>query len=78
MERKKKQELKFSCEVCEKSFPNKTTLRKHIKSSHTEENPLECNICNKVFSLKQSLNRHKQLHTGIKAYTCDLCEKNFL
>ncbi|KXN68021.1 hypothetical protein CONCODRAFT_32953, partial [Conidiobolus coronatus NRRL 28638] len=37
----------------------------------------KCNICLKAFNSKNSLTRHERIHTGLRPYSCTICNKNF-
>ena len=62
-----REDKKFSCIFCNKSYKTKYTFLRHLnkkhkkKSSHLlnpQKNDLECEYCNKVFTRKDNLNRH--------------------
>ncbi|XP_056640388.1 gastrula zinc finger protein XlCGF28.1-like isoform X1 [Diorhabda sublineata] len=66
----------FECNVCLKSFSQKSYLSRHFLS-HTGEKPFKCDICLKTFSQKSHLNVHLLIHTGEKRFKCDICLKTF-
>lgn len=69
-------ETPFHCDVCEKGFPQKGLLKRHM-SVHTGERPYQCEICGKAFSQNVHLKRHIDTHSGEKPYKCEVCGKGF-
>ncbi|XP_044732016.1 zinc finger protein 112-like [Chrysoperla carnea] len=61
-------EKRFSCNICDKKYTGKYTLRK--KSFF-------CDVCDKKFSQKHHVTQHKRSHTGEKPYACDVCDKRY-
>lgn len=68
--------MAFYCEICDKSFANKSNLNRHNTSKHKIEDDSTytddemesdydddtyCDICEKTFANKRNLNRHKLL-----------------
>jgi len=64
-----KEEVKYPCEKCPKSFTRTTTLREHARI-HTNERPFKCGKCNKGFSRRKDMIRHEKLHAGKKMFIC--------
>ncbi|XP_037773756.1 zinc finger protein 473 homolog [Penaeus monodon] len=61
---------RFLCEVCGKTFYNKTYIKIHMRV-HTKEKPYSCEFCNKAFSRKSDQVKHKEYiqrrgHTAVK------------
>ena len=62
------QKKKFSCEICDKSFAQKTKLGDHISAIHEGKKPFKCDICDYSCSRKDQLERHlTSVHDGKKA-----------
>lgn len=68
--------LKFTCELCGKTYPFDSLLTQHINLTHAAEKQTVCDICGKNVS-KTYLPMHRRTH-GEKQYSCDVCEKTFL
>ncbi|XP_073441610.1 zinc finger protein 90-like [Dendrobates tinctorius] len=69
-------ERPFSCDICPKSFRNRSSLYKH-KKTHLGVRPFRCDHCHKTFSHNYGLLRHKRAHTGERPFECSLCRKRF-
>ncbi|XP_060533085.1 zinc finger protein 664-like [Cylas formicarius] len=67
---------KFQCTLCEKKFPIKGNLVKHIKR-HTGIKNFPCHICDKKFINKAELNLHLHTHTNERLFKCHLCNKEY-
>ena len=71
-----KQEGRYNCDKCEKSFTRKSDLTRHIQSVH-DKIRYNCNQCNKSFSEKGTLQKHiKSAHEKVR-YNCKKCDKSF-
>ncbi|XP_065080130.1 zinc finger protein 567-like [Ochlerotatus camptorhynchus] len=72
---------KFQCEICEKRFPMKCTLVKHIEVAHEGKIPeknLPCPYCQKMFGCKQKLSLHVDIHENNRRHKCKFCDKAFV
>ena len=53
----------FTCDICAKSFGNKSNLKRHIKSTHQPAEEFKCDSCKKSFVRKDVLKNHvKSVH----------------
>ena len=67
-----------SCNVCQKSLANKKELDLHILRAHQGAPKIfQCNLCEKRFLTKFELDSHNIVHTGLKDFKCDHCQKMF-
>ncbi|KAF4521402.1 hypothetical protein B566_EDAN016983 [Ephemera danica] len=50
----------FACHYCQKSYPMKGSLTRHIKYTHGDgASPTRCNICNKTFKNLNTYHQHR-------------------
>ncbi len=54
-------------------------LNAHMKIHRTTEAHYRypCDVCGKKFTRPQHVTRHMLLHTGVKPFRCDKCQKAF-
>lgn len=62
----------FKCKVCKKSFPSKSTRRRHIKSSHIA---YMSSICDARYTTKHKLLQHYFYKHLLKHNQCCVCHK---
>merc|ERR1712051_553095 len=70
------------CNLCDKSFGWKVSLRLHISSIHgaplAERQPWPCELCKKGFTSQWALKTHiDSVHEGKKPYKCEICNVSF-
>ena len=53
----------YACGVCNKSYTNQGSLRKH-KRIHSEAQAFSCDVCNKLFMHENDVEEHRRIHTG--------------
>nr|XP_037290685.1 zinc finger protein 182-like [Rhipicephalus microplus] len=70
-------ERRHTCHVCDKSFRDKSKLKRHWRT-HTGEKRHHCFICQKSFSEKNILTDHMLTHTGERPHRCNVCDKSFV
>ncbi|XP_015237170.1 PREDICTED: zinc finger protein 121-like [Cyprinodon variegatus] len=66
----------FQCDICGRSYMNKSTMKRHYRS-HTGEKHFTCTTCGKSFSQNCDLNSHIRTHTGERPFPCKTCGKSF-
>lgn len=67
----------FQCDICLKTFKDKSKLRSH-REIHTSERNVICPTCSKAFKTMNCLRNHKRMHLPERTYyKCDQCEKRY-
>ena len=76
------------CKVCEKFFKRSRNLKKHMKTFHSSNEPLnkdielsthDCEKCGEAFEKNVYLVQHiKRVHDENKPNKCDKCDKSFM
>ncbi|EDV35205.1 uncharacterized protein Dana_GF22319 [Drosophila ananassae] len=72
------------CPICQKSFKNATTLRRHHEVHDFPKEPPKkkeishyCSVCGKGFPAARYLIMHMRVHTGERPFQCMHCTKNY-
>ncbi|XP_023329055.1 transcriptional repressor CTCF [Eurytemora carolleeae] len=69
-------EKPMQCKNCDKSFPDRYTLKVH-KKSHEGEKCFKCDLCPYSSISQRHLESHMLIHTDQKPYRCDQCDQSF-
>ena len=64
--------IKFTCNYCDKSFPFKSKLIRHMTQHEQKTETLVCEICSFETKSEESLRRHIRRHEN--RIKCNLCE----
>lgn len=75
-ERTHRNERPYLCEICKTSFGTNSSLKRHLKVSHSTSKPYECHICHRSFSTEVIRDRHElRLHGKPEdfKFPCKLC-----
>ncbi|KAL0280423.1 UNVERIFIED_CONTAM: hypothetical protein PYX00_001718 [Menopon gallinae] len=70
-------DLKFSCNKCEKKFPIKSLLIRHVSLKHDSRYNFVCTICRKGFGKNSDLKTHLRSHSDSKPYNCTKCNNSY-
>lgn len=70
-------DLKFTCSKCDKKFPIKSLLKKHISTKHDLKFDYYCNVCMKGFTKKSDLKNHLRSHSDDKPFKCEKCSNSY-
>lgn len=57
--------FRFVCDVCQRAFTMRASLRRHL-NIHTAEKNFLCDLCSKSFSERGTLQLHMKIHRGIQ------------
>ena len=63
----------IACEVCPKTFSNRSNLSQH-KQIHSGIKNYNCQQCKKSFIRNSDLKKHSLIHTGEKPHKCTQCD----
>ena len=74
-----KNQPKTVCHICDQTFSEQKSKRKHLKNMHDVETHFSCDVCHKTISTFSNLQRHKKEHIK-KNYPddkvgCEFCGK---
>ncbi|XP_035782424.1 zinc finger protein 43-like [Anopheles albimanus] len=69
------------CTLCGKEMRRGASMAKHMKTIHSQEDPVNCNLCGKVFRTSFHMLRHRQntcaATINSRPYKCEVCGKGF-
>ena len=75
---KKSIEQIAECEICNKRFVGKQSLRRHIITFHDNDRTHTCDVCSKAFGIERELRLHKNsVHGLTQNFKCLTCGKSF-
>ena len=66
--------MSYSCNICNKTYPNRHGLRSHISGIHSEL--FSCDVCGKSDMNRKSYQSYKDTH--LELISCDICGKSGL
>ena len=55
------QGVKFKCDVCEMTFPNKWARGQHIRRMHQSRKIFKCGKCERIYKAKSFLDKHIEI-----------------
>nr|XP_014092403.1 zinc finger protein 320 [Bactrocera oleae]XP_036234317.1 zinc finger protein 320 [Bactrocera oleae] len=67
--------LPYTCEVCQKSYVLKSTLKLHMQKHFDKK--YACQYCDKRFQRNYTLKLHLKKHTKTDCYICGICLRKF-
>jgi len=71
-------ERPYACELCDKKYPNNSSLTTHkVRIHFPEQMKWDCKYCKKKFFCQSHLAKHEAVHSGIKPYICGKCNECF-
>lgn len=73
-EKTEKLKNEFKCDICNKQFPFRSHLKRHL-NKHTGAKLYSCEFCEQKFVNNYNLNVHMSKHTGDFRLKCDICNK---
>lgn len=66
----------FQCDLCQKNFTNKLSLRTH-KNSYHGALKFTCEVCGKQFTTMALMKHHQSSHSGRRDHVCQVCSRAF-
>ena len=72
-------DVRFGCEMCDKTFRYEKKLCTHYAKAHAEEAKYHCQTCPKSFTKVRDFRHHMKTHDQTEKirYNCPQCEKSF-
>ena len=68
----------YACSHCEKELSSASSLRRHIRSKHSDHSPFTCDNCCHTFKRRDMLRRHiMTTHSNTGKVPCSTCGKAF-
>ncbi|XP_043482665.1 gastrula zinc finger protein XlCGF7.1-like [Leptopilina heterotoma] len=72
---KKLNDGKFTCDICQATFPQKSKMLRHLKGKHSFHRPFKCSLCPKAFKYKCDLKSHRLVHQDLDSNSMHFCDK---
>lgn len=76
-EKTHKEETRFCCEVCNKSFATDFKRINHEKNVHGKGDKFACQLCNSIFQSESLLIRHLRKTHETDGFRCKVCDEKF-
>ncbi|KAG6454667.1 zinc finger protein 582 [Manduca sexta] len=79
-ERTHRNERPFSCEICNSTFGCNSSLRRHMRVSHSTSKPHECAVCHRNFATESIRDRHQlRAHSNPEdfKFICKQCPSRY-
>jgi len=68
----------FKCPKCDKTFRNKSSMKRHVRALHDNLQPFKCKYCDATFRHNYTMETHISLvHLKQKKYKCSICDLSF-
>ncbi|XP_043190611.1 histone-lysine N-methyltransferase MECOM-like [Amphibalanus amphitrite] len=68
---------KYPCENCTRVFRDPSALQKHIRAQHVGARAHACPECGKTFATSSGLKQHTHIHSSVKPFRCEVCQKAY-
>ena len=70
----------FKCDLCEKTFRLRATLKNHARDAHADVARYACTVCGARYRHRFDLRNHMEKHTGRTrfAHRCAVCARKFV
>nr|XP_049707252.1 zinc finger and SCAN domain-containing protein 2 isoform X1 [Helicoverpa armigera] len=80
-ERTHRNERPYSCDICNTAFGTNSSLKRHLKVSHSTSKPHQCTVCHRNFSTESIRDRHESRVHGKPEdfkFPCKQCTCKYL
>ncbi|PZC71726.1 hypothetical protein B5X24_HaOG212581 [Helicoverpa armigera] len=80
-ERTHRNERPYSCDICNTAFGTNSSLKRHLKVSHSTSKPHQCTVCRRNFSTESIRDRHESRVHGKPEdfkFPCKQCACKYL
>ncbi|KAM7361225.1 uncharacterized protein ACRADG_010606 isoform 4-T4 [Cochliomyia hominivorax] len=67
----------YSCDYCQRVFPNYSRMKTHRRCHETDRPKFSCSQCSRIYATKQARDSHVQTAHEKTGYTCSICNKVF-